>query len=171
MARGLCAVEGCGEPLQQHNGYCNYHFRREMRQLQAIKRALNYGVLKDLLTIQNHACALCFEPFGSPDQAVPDHDHSTGNLRGLLCRRCNNGIGHFKESTDLLLRAVSYLEDSALWYNQIRIDEFVRRRVGTISMTCSDCELRQKDWDGDHNFPQCTDGRFHNWQYLDSIDA
>lgn len=38
-----------------------------------------------------------------------DHRHSDGFVRGLLCRGCNTGLGNFKDSPDLLLKAVKYL--------------------------------------------------------------
>lgn len=38
-----------------------------------------------------------------------DHNHSTGLVRGLLCHHCNAGIGHLKESIDLLCKAIVYL--------------------------------------------------------------
>jgi hypothetical protein len=41
-----------------------------------------------------------------------DHQHSTGRVRGLLCARCNTGIGLFDESVDLMGRAIKYLTDN-----------------------------------------------------------
>jgi hypothetical protein len=42
-----------------------------------------------------------------------DHDHETGQVRGLLCSKCNSGIGYLKDSRQLLLKAAIYLDDHA----------------------------------------------------------
>jgi hypothetical protein len=36
-----------------------------------------------------------------------DHDHESGEIRGLLCVGCNNALGRFRDSLDLLTRAPS----------------------------------------------------------------
>lgn len=38
-----------------------------------------------------------------------DHSHKTKKNRGLLCMKCNNGLGNFKDNPVLLLRAIEYL--------------------------------------------------------------
>lgn len=40
-----------------------------------------------------------------------DHNHRTGKIRGLLCGKCNKGLGGFKDKPQLLLKAVKYLQE------------------------------------------------------------
>lgn len=46
------------------------------------------GVRNTILLEQNNLCALCLQPCDST-QAVLDHDHKTGHIRGVLHRGCN----------------------------------------------------------------------------------
>jgi hypothetical protein len=46
---------------------------------------------------QGHLCALCSEAV-TPDQAVLDHDHKTGYIRGVLHRGCNSLLGKIENS-------------------------------------------------------------------------
>jgi hypothetical protein len=68
----------------------------------------------EMLEEQNGLCAICNQP---PDGngkngrvLFIDHDHVSGEVRGLLCRACNGGLGLFKDDPKLLLNAVAYLE-------------------------------------------------------------
>ena len=62
----------------------------------------------EMLESQNGGCKIC----GGKDKSfrlAVDHCHGTGKIRGLLCSKCNRGIGCFKDSTDLLRKAIEYL--------------------------------------------------------------
>jgi hypothetical protein len=66
-----------------------------------------YGAL---LATQGEVCAIC----GGKDEKVRlavDHCHETGDIRGLLCRRCNTGLGLFRDSVELMTRAIQYVKD------------------------------------------------------------
>lgn len=55
---------------------------------------------------QNKLCA-----FGHKvDLLHVDHNHMTGQIRGLLCYNCNNGIGRLKEDIEVLEKAIEYLK-------------------------------------------------------------
>lgn len=65
---------------------------------------------------QGGRCAICEHPGlmfgqGTKRETLPlDHDHLTGEIRGLLCIKCNRGLGLFNDDPELLREAASYLE-------------------------------------------------------------
>lgn len=66
-----------------------------------------------LSSYQSHRCYICgAEELGISGgrELCADHDHSSGAPRGLLCWDCNVGLGRFKDSRDLLDRAIEYLD-------------------------------------------------------------
>ena len=76
----------------------------------------NYGLTQDnynnMLKSQHNCCAICKREDTGIERTKKlsvDHCHNTGKVRGLLCNWCNQGLGHFKDSVDLLSQAVSYL--------------------------------------------------------------
>ena len=58
---------------------------------------------------QNGVCAICFGTDTGKSLAV-DHDHVTGQIRGLLCGRCNPAIGYLRDSAELARKVANYLE-------------------------------------------------------------
>ena len=54
-------------------------------------------------------CVIC----GDKSKLVVDHDHKTGQVRGMLCEHCNRGLGHFRDDPLLLEFAAQYLYASA----------------------------------------------------------
>jgi hypothetical protein len=76
------------------------------------RRLRQYGFTveeyEDLLASQQGVCAICGGPPGARSLHV-DHDHQTGENRGLLCHNCNIGLGNFRDDPDLLLAAAAYL--------------------------------------------------------------
>jgi len=65
---------------------------------------------------QNGVCAICFKPEtskcrnGDVSRLHVDHNHETGEIRGLLCNRCNRGVGFFKDEIEHLKGAIRYLD-------------------------------------------------------------
>ena len=65
-----------------------------------------------MFAAQKGLCAICKKPGSSPFKKRTlgiDHDHKTKAVRGLLCDRCNQGIGQFQDNPDLLKSAMQYL--------------------------------------------------------------
>jgi hypothetical protein len=72
----------------------------------------HYGISVEeyeaLLKRQGSTCAICRKE--STQALCVDHCHITREVRGLLCRTCNLGIGHFNDDPRLLHAALAYLE-------------------------------------------------------------
>jgi len=88
--------------IKHHGSIRNYHLKRR------------YGITEDdferMLARQGGLCAIC--------RVVPgtfvDHSHATGQVRGILCFNCNNGLGHFGDNLVLLELAALYLDGEIL---------------------------------------------------------
>jgi len=65
---------------------------------------------EEMLAAQDGGCAICGDSPEVGKALHVDHDHDTGDVRALLCVRCNNGLGQFKEDPILLDRARTYLQ-------------------------------------------------------------
>jgi hypothetical protein len=64
---------------------------------------------------QNGVCAICNKSettiiHGKVILMPVDHDHQTGKARGLLCTKCNRGLGLFRDDKNLLKSAIEYLQ-------------------------------------------------------------
>ena len=88
-------------------------FSRYDRQKQLKKYGITLDGYDRLLAAQNGVCALCGgPPLGrSGIHYHVDHDHVTGVVRGLLCSRCNGGLGALGETVEALERAINYLQE------------------------------------------------------------
>jgi hypothetical protein len=61
---------------------------------------------------QGRACAICRTSTGASKRLAVDHNHETGEVRGLLCGKCNHRLlGAAHDTTDILKRAIEYLEN------------------------------------------------------------
>jgi hypothetical protein len=58
--------------------------------------------------VQGWRCAIC--DVDITEAPCVDHDHETGAIRNLLCRRCNSGLGMFGDSSARLSAAAAYLD-------------------------------------------------------------
>lgn len=118
-----CSVDGCGEPAKC-KGMCNRHYHKDRWDRGIRPPSCNhesqrrahlrhrYGIevehYETLLKKQRGKCAICKRP-PSEENTRPgarpylciDHDHSTGEVRGLLCNDCNIAIGRIRTSKHL----------------------------------------------------------------------
>lgn len=104
--KGPCA--GCGGPLPKwHRKYC-----AACRPLADILR--DYSVTpaqyREMVERQGGRCAICGASEKSTKSRLGvDHCHRTGEPRGLLCGRCNAGIGLLGDSPTRMRKAAAYL--------------------------------------------------------------
>lgn len=75
-----------------------------------------HGLTQDQYTLllegQDYKCAICkvdFEEIGRKRTHI-DHCHRSGKIRAILCNTCNQALGLLKDDTNLLQRAITYLE-------------------------------------------------------------
>ena len=88
---------------------------KEERRDQDLKR--KYGLTSELvetILATQGGCGICStkKPGGRYATWNVDHCHKTGKVRGILCWNCNVGIGKLKDDTNLLRRAIRWLERS-----------------------------------------------------------
>jgi hypothetical protein len=73
-----------------------------------------YGIsLEEYKDMVGTLCPICGRSFGEHTPHI-DHDHKTGKVRGVLCSKCNLGLGHFNDNIDILLNAIEYLRKGGL---------------------------------------------------------
>ena len=91
----------------------NYYRRKEKISisLRMKKYGLNETTFQRMMTEQKNRCPICDADIS--DDPCVDHCHVTNRVRGILCRKCNSGMGHLGDSPERLRRAIQYLENQA----------------------------------------------------------
>lgn len=106
----------CGELKPYKDFYANpngtYGVNTYCKSCDHKRRQHLYGLDVDTYSQAKYGiCLICERPADIAGQSLcVDHDHSTGQFRGLLCRHCNSGLGYFRDSVEALSRAIVYLE-------------------------------------------------------------
>jgi hypothetical protein len=88
---------------------------KQRRREQTIR---SYGITPEeydaLLASQGGGCAICGVAENPSGLRLPvDHDHATGEVRGILCSNCNSGIGMLGDNPDRVIAAAAYLLERA----------------------------------------------------------
>lgn len=78
------------------------------------KKELREEFFNEMSEKSHGTCMICAKP---TKYLVIDHDHVNGYMRGILCQACNGGLGHFKDSPQILKSAMDYLEDYLILSN------------------------------------------------------
>ena len=90
-------------------------YRRRINTYRNDRLTKNYGLsLEDYnkrLVTQDGVCAICKLPDSTGHSLAVDHSHTTGKIRGLLCKVCNLAIGNFRDNPIIMREAAKYLEE------------------------------------------------------------
>lgn len=112
---GTCSVCGQGQRLylsgtqwkcivkRRHNGALSFGDGQRL-QRKVIKESYDRLVVE-----QSGLCACCGKPCSVNSILSVDHCHETGKIRGLLCNKCNTGMGLLGDSIEGLQAAIDYL--------------------------------------------------------------
>jgi hypothetical protein len=95
------------KPLVVQSSTSKYYAEK----LRKSKWGLTPEQYETLLAKQHNSCAICGCDLMqiNPKYRHIDHNHTTGEIRGILCHSCNMGIGCLKDSQELLTAALHYL--------------------------------------------------------------
>lgn len=97
-----CRIEGCGASHNAH-GMCLNHYTIWNT------HGLEPEVYEKMFEDQGYVCAICKKECVSKRRLSVDHNHDTGEIRGLLCAKCNRAIGLLGDSLELIRAAADYL--------------------------------------------------------------
>ena len=92
----------------------NWQHVKLVAQRRNLLKRLEFPTFTAAVEAQSGKCRICDEipPLRHGERRLHiDHDHATGAFRGLLCQRCNIGLGQFQDSPALLAKAIVYLEE------------------------------------------------------------
>ena len=78
------------------------------------KRCARHGITPEefwsIYEEQDGSCPVCDKAIEAEDSAI-DHNHKTGEVRGILCKSCNRALGLLGDSPDTMFRGFTYLQD------------------------------------------------------------
>ena len=61
---------------------------------------------------KSDTCKICGKELPDGEYLHVDHNKETGEVRGLLCKDCNIGLGSFKDNPESLINAAKYIEET-----------------------------------------------------------
>lgn len=124
---GTCVKDGCDKTAKYKGSRkCWKHHKPKKRAKSLRKSRIKrlYGITVEQYDAQAEAqdykCAVCgVEDLSDGRRLAVDHNHDTGDVRGLLCSNCNTGIGLLQDSPEVASSAASYLKDQGVWHDTL----------------------------------------------------
>ena len=108
----LCGETKALEDFAPHKNYkddysnCCRECTKHKARVSNLKK--RYGITPEEYDAAMESSVVC-EICGEGGKLVYDHNHDTGDFRGVLCSRCNAGLGQFYDSPAKLTQALQYL--------------------------------------------------------------
>lgn len=105
-------------PSKGH-GLCGACYRRAYAQqnpdrILSIDLKSKYGITleqyNEMLNSQGGVCAVCHNPPSESKRLAVDHNHKTGEVRALLCSKCNCALGQLNEDPELIQALLVYIK-------------------------------------------------------------
>lgn len=94
--------------------YYQANKERVLKDTRRNKLKRKYGITPEGYEImfkkQKGVCAVCSKPQAGTSSLRVDHCHDTGLIRGLLCHKCNAGIGMLGDRSPNVVKAAAYLK-------------------------------------------------------------
>ena len=112
------------EPTTSDETLCRTCNWGEEERIASLER--KYGLPRGWYGQQGDQCSICKR---SGMKMVIDHNHQTGEVRGLLCHACNVGIGNLGDDVDRVRSALEYLIKSGTGYYQPIANVHLRKRT------------------------------------------
>jgi hypothetical protein len=128
--RKICDNQGCNNithgklckpcDLEKRKANRKYDTRFEYSKSWALQK--KYGITLEeydaYWIVFKGKCGICNINLKRPEPtkgqelnaAALDHDHKTGNIRGLLCNGCNKALGLFKDNPEILKNAINWVK-------------------------------------------------------------
>lgn len=89
--------------------YRQAHLKEQHNYELKSKYGITFEQKQQMYVVQGGVCAICRNKFTHKKYIHVDHNHVTGQIRELLCRRCNGIIGFSREDITILSNAIAYL--------------------------------------------------------------
>jgi len=107
----FCACKKCEKAYQNESKKGSYSGSPECtREHNLRKYSLTTEQYDAKLLEQGNVCKICKAPeAGGRGRFHVDHNHRTGEIRGLLCHRCNTALGLAREDVSILSKMIHYL--------------------------------------------------------------
>lgn len=87
----------------KYNEYMRGHHKKNYQRNRLYRYNISQKEHGQMLLEQNNVCALCKKPPPANKPLVVDHDHATGEVRGLLCYKCNRDMATVDDKAQLAL--------------------------------------------------------------------